>query len=219
MAVLGREEYLDRWQQLHGGYDPRASRLVGTWLHGAHAIAAPVARAGVAPDVVTLVGLLVSVAVLPFAVLGGRWLLAAAALVGLSALADSLDGAVAVVAGRVTRWGALLDSLVDRISDVVLVAALWCVGAPLAACLLACVLLLTHEYARARAAAVGLTDIGVVTVGERPTRVAVVAMFLLAGGVLVEPAAAWATAGSYLLVLVGVVALVQLLVVARRRLR
>ncbi len=218
MPVLTREEYLDRWQVLHGGYDPRTSRLVGPWLRVVYALARPFARAGVAPDVVTLLGLAVSAVVVGLCHLGDRWVLLAAVVVGASGLLDSLDGAVAVLGDRVTTWGAVLDSVVDRCSDVLYLVALWLVGAPAWACVTAGVLLFTLEYARARAAAVGLADVGVVTVGERPTRVVVVAMFLLAAGVYPSSSSWWASLGAGVLVAVGAVALVQLLVVVRRRL-
>jgi CDP-diacylglycerol--glycerol-3-phosphate 3-phosphatidyltransferase len=142
----------------------------------------------------------------------------AAVVVGASGVLDSVDGAVAVMSGRVTRWGAVLDSVVDRLSDLLYLLALWLLGAPAALCLAAAVLLVTHEYTRARATAVGLDDVGIITVGERPTRVIVVAMFLLGAGVYPGSAETWATAGAAVSVLVGVVALAQLLVVVRRRL-
>lgn len=218
-SVLSREEYLDRWSTLHGGYDPRTNRFVGPWLTLVHACASPFARLGVPPDVVTVLGGLLSVVVVWVCTLGDRWLLLAAVLVGLTGLTDSLDGAVAVMTGRESRWGAVLDSVVDRVSDVLYLVALAVVGAPAWACVAAGVLLFTQEYARARAAAVGLDDIGVLTVGERPTRVTVVAMFLLAAGIYPASAAFWASLGAYASVAVGAVALVQLLVVVRRRLR
>lgn len=217
-SVLSREEYLDRWSTLHGGYDPRTSRIVGPWLAVVHAVATPFARLGVPPDVVTLLGGLVSVLAVWLCTLGDRWVILAAVVVGLSGLTDSLDGAVAVMTGRETRWGAVLDSVVDRISDVVFLVALWVVGAPLVACLLAGGLLFTLEYARARATAIGMDDVGVVTIGERPTRVIVVAMFLLAAGIYPASASFWASLGAWVSVGVGAVALVQLLVVVRRRL-
>jgi CDP-diacylglycerol--glycerol-3-phosphate 3-phosphatidyltransferase len=65
---------------------------------------------------------------------------------------------------------------------------------------------------------VGLDDIGILTVGERPTRVIVVAMFLLAAGIYPEAATTWATAGAAASLVIGAVALGQLLVVVRRRL-
>ncbi len=217
-SVLSREEYLDRWSRLHGGYDPRTSRIVGPWLTVVHAVATPFARLGVPPDVVTLLGGLVSVLAVWLCTLGDRWVILAAVVVGLSGLTDSLDGAVAVMTGRETRWGAVLDSVVDRVSDVVFLVALGVVGAPLVACIIAGVLLFMQEYARARATAIGMDDIGVVTIGERPTRVIVVAMFLLAAGIYPSSAALWASLGAWVSVGVAVIALVQLLVVVRRRL-
>ena len=217
-TALSRAEYLDRWSTLHGGYDPRTSRIVAPWLAVVHAVATPFARVGVPPDVVTLLGGLVSALAVWLCVLGDRWVLVAAVVVGLSGLTDSLDGAVAVMTGRETRWGAVLDSVVDRVSDALFLVALWVVGAPLLACVLAGVLLFTQEYARARATALGMDDIGVVTIGERPTRVIVVAMFLLAAGIYPGSAAFWASLGAWVSVGVGAVALLQLLVVVRRRL-
>ena len=217
-SVLSREEYLDRWSTLHGGYDPRGSRIVGPWLAVVHALASPFARLGISPDVVTLLGGLVSALVVWVASLGDRWVLLAAVIVGLSGLTDSLDGAVAVITGRESRWGAVLDSVIDRVSDALFLVALWVVGAPPLACVLAGVLLFTQEYARARATAIGMDDIGVVTIGERPTRVIVVAMFLLAAGIYPVSAAFWVSLGAWVSVGVGAVALVQLLVVVRRRL-
>jgi phosphatidylglycerophosphate synthase len=216
--VLSRADYLDRWRTLHGGYDPRSSRLVGPWLSTIYALARPFARIGVPPDVVTLLGLAVSGVVVWLCALGGRWVLLAAFVVGASGILDSLDGAVAVLTDRVTRWGAVLDSVVDRVSDVLYLVALWLVGAPAWACVLAGVVVLVHEYARARATAIGMDDVGVVTIGERPTRVIVVAMFLLGAGLYAGSASWWAALGAYASLAVGAVALVQLLVVVRRRL-
>jgi CDP-diacylglycerol--glycerol-3-phosphate 3-phosphatidyltransferase len=216
--VLSRPAYLDRWQGLHGGYDPRTSRLVGPWLTVIYALARPFARIGVPPDVVTLLGLAVSGLVVWLCALGDRWVLVAAFVVGASGVLDSLDGAVAVLTDRVTRWGAVLDSVVDRVSDVLYMVALWLVGAPAWACVAAGVVVLTQEYARARATAIGMDDVGVVTVGERPTRVIVVAMFLLGAGIYLASASWWASLGAYASLGIGLVATTQLLVVVHRRL-
>jgi CDP-diacylglycerol--glycerol-3-phosphate 3-phosphatidyltransferase len=192
---------------------------VRTWLGVIHGLAQPVARARVSPDLLTATGGILAAAVVWAAHGGGRWVLMAAVLVGLSGLLDSLDGAVAVIAGRSTRWGALLDSLVDRVADACLLLAMWIVGAPAWVCLASWMLLVLLEYSRARAGALEVRDIGTVTVGERPTRMIVVGMFLLASGVLPDSAGTWATTGSYVLVVLGFVALVQLLVVLHRALR
>ena len=216
--VPTRSAYLDRWQELHGGYDPRRSRLVGPWLAVVYAVARPFARLGVPPDLVTMLGVLVSGAVVWLSAIGGRWVVLAAVLVGLSGLVDSLDGAVAVLTGRATAFGAVLDSVVDRASDLLYLLAFWLVGAPTWTCVAAGTVVMVQEYTRARATAVGMDDIGVLTIGERPTRVIVVAMFLLGAGTYADAAASWATAGAAVSLGVAVVATGHLLVVVRRRL-
>jgi phosphatidylglycerophosphate synthase len=216
MSVLSRDEYFGQWAQLHGGYDPRSSVLTRTWLTLAYAMARPLARLRVPPDLVTLLGLMVSVLATYLAWLGERWVLLAAVVVALSGLVDNLDGAVAVITGRTTRWGYVLDSLVDRLSDAVYLVALWLLGAPGWLCVLAGALMGLQEYTRARAGNAGMDEIGVVTVWERPTRVIVTAMFLLGAGLYVDSAQQWALAGAAAWATLGVVGLVQLLVVVRR---
>ena len=215
--MLTREEYLDRWGTLHG-LDPRTSPLVRGWLRLSYTAARPLAAARVAPDALTLAGLVVAVAVVPLAAAGGRWPLLAVPVVVLSGLVDSLDGAVAVMTGRTSRWGFVLDSVVDRVSDAAYVVALWALGAPGWLAVVAGGLTGLQEYARARAAAAGLDDVGVVTVSERPTRVIGTAMFCLGAGLYPSAAAGWGTAGVGLGALAGLVGLTQLLVVVRRRL-
>lgn len=217
--MIGRAEYLRRWSALHGGYDPTASRLVGGWLSVSYLMARPLAAARVPPDVVTLLGGAGAAVAVWCAALGGRWALASAAAVVGSAVLDGLDGAVAVLTDRATRWGSVLDSVVDRVSDALLVTTFWLLGAPGTLAVVGGVAMGLHEYARARAAASGMPDIGLVTVGERPTRVIVTAAFLLGCGLHVDAAASWATAGAAAWAGLGSVGLGQLLVVVRRRLR
>jgi phosphatidylglycerophosphate synthase len=210
------EEYLDGWQALHGDYDPRGNPLVRRWLSLSYAVARPLAVARVSPDLVTLLAVLLAAAALGPAAAGGWWLLLAAAMVVLSGLLDNVDGAVAVLTGRATPWGAVLDAVVDRIADLLFLAALLLAGAPVVACALGGALMFLLEYLRARAAAAGLTDVGVVTVWERPTRVIVTAAFLVAGAVVGDP---WPALGAWAWVGLGAVGLVQLAVAVRRRLR
>lgn len=216
--TLSREAYLTRWGQLHGGYDPGRSWLVSGWLHVSYALARPVVTARVPPDAVSLAAVVVATAAVLACAHGGRWVVAGALLVGLCGVLDGLDGAVAVVSGRASGWGAVLDSVVDRFVDALLLLALWVVGAPPLLCLVAGVLGFAGEYARARAGGLGVTQVAVVTVGERPARVAVVGMFLLAAGVLPHAAQPWAVAAAGLLVLLAVGSLAQLVPVLRHHL-
>lgn len=214
MTVLSREDYLDRWAALHGGYDPRSNALVRRWLLLTYAVARPLVRVGVAPDPVTLLAVLVSAAAAAVAPAGGRWLLLAALLVVCSGLLDSVDGAVAVLANRATRWGHVLDSVADRVSDTAYLVALWSAGAPGPLCAAGGVLMFLQEYTRARAGSAGMTEVGVVTVWERPTRVIVTAAFLLCAGLFRDEV--WAGLGAAAWAGLGAVGLVQLLVVVRR---
>ena len=223
-ALPDRAAYFERWSALHGGVD-LLSPLVRGWLTLTYAVAAPVARRRVSPDALTLLGLVFALLVVPLAWAGGRWPLLAVALVVVSGLVDSLDGAVAVLTDRATRWGAVLDSVADRCSDIAYVVALLALGGfgdrgvVIAAAGAAAALVLLQEYARARATASGMSDVGIVTVSERPTRVIGAAMFCLGAGLYPSAAGAWGAAGLGFGVVAGVVGLTQLMVVVRRRLR
>ena len=214
-ALPDREGYFDRWVSTHGGYDPRSNALVRWWLGIAYAVARPLAAARVLPDLVTVAAIACSGLAVGLAAGGEWWLLAAAIVVVLGGLLDSVDGAVAVLRDRVTRWGSVLDSTADRVSDLLFVCALWVAGAPATVCVVAAALMFVHEYVRALAAVAGMTEIGIVTVGERPTRVIVTAAFLAAAAALGDP---WPALGAWAWVGLGVIGLTQLLVVVRRRL-
>lgn len=217
--TLSRDEYFARWAELHGGYDPRTgSAWLRGWLTMVHAVAQPLARRGVSPDAVTYGSLVVSALAAGLAALGGRWLLLATLVLVVSGLLDNLDGAVAVLTGRTTRWGYVLDSVVDRLSDLLYLVALVAVGAPVELAALCGALVFLLEYSRARAGNAGGDEVGAVTIAERPTRVIVVAAALLAGGLLPGSADDLATAGVGVLAALTAAGLGQLLPALRRSL-
>ncbi len=178
------QEYARAWSALHGGFDPdRAAPVVRGWTRIASRAGTLWGRLGVRPTAVTFAGLVLCLAV-PFAAIGGpAGLIAAALLVLAAGFADAFDGAVAVVTGRTSRAGFVIDSVADRIGEVAWLVAFWVAGAP-GWLVVACgAVSWLHEYLRARATAAGMPDIGTVTVGERPTRVSVAISGLLVGGV------------------------------------
>jgi CDP-diacylglycerol--glycerol-3-phosphate 3-phosphatidyltransferase len=80
------------------------------------------AQAGVGPNVLTLLGTLLQCSV-AWLFYRGYWT-AGGTLLLFSSSFDMLDGAVAKVSGRATRFGAFLDSTMDRVSDMALFAGL-----------------------------------------------------------------------------------------------
>jgi phosphatidylglycerophosphate synthase len=152
------------------------------WLRLAYLTGRPLARAGVSADLVTVAGLLFSIAV-PIVALAGAAPAAGAVLVVLSAFADTVDGTVAMLRGRADPLGQVYDAVADRIAEACWLFALWRLGAPAWLAVSGGALCWLHEYVRARAAASGLRGIGVVTVSERPARVIVVTIGLLLVGV------------------------------------
>jgi len=143
----------------------------------------------------------------------------AAAAVAASGLLDSLDGAVALLRGRASAAGFVLDSVADRMADTLCLLGLWLLGAPAPLVVTAGVAVYLLEYTRARAGNAGFGEIGVVTMGERPTRLIVTVAGLLVAGVLppLREAAALAAAAGLLAVAAGGCG--QLTVVLRRVLR
>ena len=217
---LSWDEYTVAWARLHGGFDPRrAGPMVRGWLRVSYGIGSALARIGVSPAGVTFTGLVLCVSV---PLLADHPVLASV-FVLLAAMADSVDGATAVVSGRATRLGYLYDSVADRLGEAAWLVAFWLVGAPGALVVAAGGLSWLHEYIRARVSAAGMRDIGVVTVGERPTRVAVsfVGLLLagLAGTVQDDLPAGTITVVTAVWLLLALIGLLQLLAAVHRALR
>jgi len=117
-------------------------------------LAAPLARAGIAPLTVTLAALPLSLASAAL-LLGGRPL-AAAAVACAASLTDFLDGAVARAQGRTSAAGNYLEAMVDRVVEIILLLALgWFFPWPAAFALATSMLV---SYAKPRVALVIPTD-------------------------------------------------------------
>ncbi len=207
--MLSRDEYLAAWSRWHGD-TPTDSALVRGWLTAAWTLARPLA--GLSPLAATALGLLVAAAAVPVADVGGAWLIAAGLLVGLSGLLDSLDGALAISTGRASRRGFVLDSVVDRLSEVAYAAALWVAGAPGWLAVAFGALCWLPDYLRARAGQAGVAETGLLSVWERPTRVAMTGMTLGGAGVVagLDAVVPVVTAGAAVGTALGAVAVVQL---------
>ena len=142
-------------------------------------------RLGIRPDVVTVVGTLgVCVGALGF--YPRHEFFWGTIIISAFALSDTLDGIMARLSGRSSKWGAYLDSTLDRVADSSIFGGLvlWYAGdgeSPyIAALALACLILgSVVSYAKARAEGLGMTaNVGI---AERAERVVTV---LLATGLV-----------------------------------
>ena len=215
--MLSRDEYLAAWSRWHGGTGTETA-LVRGWLSVAWSLARPLA--GLPPIVATALGLLVAAAAVVPARAGGSWLLLAGVLVGLSGLLDSLDGALAIGTGRASRRGFVLDSVVDRLTEVAYASALWVAGAPGWLAVAFGALCWLPDYVRARAGQAGVRETGAISVWERPTRVLMTGLTLVGAGVVAGPGldVEVVTAGAAVGALLGAAGVVQLGIWLRRAL-
>jgi CDP-diacylglycerol---glycerol-3-phosphate 3-phosphatidyltransferase len=148
-------------------------------------IARNLLRTGVTPNAVTVAGTLgVLVGALGFGARGH--LVAGALIVTVFALTDLLDGTMARMSGGSTRFGAFLDSSMDRVADSAVFGAvafyLATEGdrAGLAAALICLAAGGLVSYVKARAEGLGMTcDVGI---AERTERLLIVGV----GGLLAE---------------------------------
>jgi archaetidylinositol phosphate synthase len=207
--VLSRDEYLAAWSRWHGGTGTE-SALVRGWLSVAWTLARPLA--GLPPIVATALGFLAAAAAVLPARAGSSWLLLAGGLVGLSGLLDSLDGALAIGTGRASRRGFVLDSVVDRLTEVAYACAFWLAGAPGWLAVTFGALCWLPDYLRARAGQAGVRETGAISVWERPTRVLMTGCTLVGAGVVagLDLDVAVVTAGAAAGALLGAVGVVQL---------
>jgi len=135
------------------------------------------ARAGVTPNSITVIGT-VGVVVGASVFFTRGWWFTGTAVITLFVLLDLIDGAVARAGGHVSAFGGVLDSSCDRIADSAIFGALaWYFARHdqqwlLLAALLCLVLGSLTSYIRARAEAAGLN--ATVGIAERAERLIVV---------------------------------------------
>ena len=144
-------------------------------------IVSPLAAVGVTPNMISAAGFVGNVVAGVLAA-GGQFLAAGIVMLVFSGL-DLLDGALARKTGTVTKFGAVFDSVLDRLSEAAVLGGLLYHYSeagrttPVILCYAAIVGSILVSYARARAEGIGLTlREGLFTRAER---------VLLLGGALV----------------------------------
>ncbi len=173
---MSRLEFNRRWSELHGGVEIQG--VIAGWLRISYFIAKFLGFFRITPNVVTTIGLFASIAIY-FTSYTSQLI----ALVIFSLICDGVDGSLAIYRGRESKFGELYDSIADRISEAFWLMGASFVGVPVRWAITIWVLSATQEYARARLASLGYSEIGVVTPTERPVRaifvIAVTLLFLL----------------------------------------
>ncbi|HEY8651594.1 MAG TPA: CDP-alcohol phosphatidyltransferase family protein [Dermatophilaceae bacterium] len=176
-------------------------------------------KLGLSPDVVTIVGTIgVCVGALGF--YPRHEFFWGSILVSVFALSDTIDGVMARLSDRSSKWGAYLDSTLDRVGDSAVFGGLvlWYAGdggTPyLAALALACLILgSVVSYSKARAEGLGMTaNVGI---AERADRL--VAVLIATGLVGLGVPEVLLTVVLSLLALASLVTVIQRMLEVRRQ--
>ena len=169
---ISEREFKERWSELHGGADTEGA--VGGWLSFSYQAARVCVALRITPNLLTFLGLGTAIA------MGlSEYAAIALLLLVISLFFDGIDGSVAILRGSEGKWGELLDSLADRISEAFWLYMGWRLGIPAWVAITMWTIASTQEYARARLASLGHREIGVVTPTERPVRAIFMAFALL----------------------------------------
>ncbi len=169
---MNEEQFKERWSELHGGADTEG--VVGGWLSFSYQVARVCVALRITPNLLTFLGLGTAIA------MGlSEYAAIALLLLVISLFFDGIDGSVAILRGTESKWGELLDSLADRISEAFWLYMGWRLGIPAWVVISMWTIASTQEYARARLASLGHREIGVVTPTERPVRAIFMAFALI----------------------------------------
>ncbi len=170
---MKQSDFFARWSELHGNAEIKG--IVKAWLKISYGSAKLVSIFRITPNLLTLLGIVFAIAmsVNPLSL----WTIP---LLVLSLYADGIDGSVAIYQDRASQFGAVLDSVADRISEALWFYVAYRIGAPAWIVLVTYVIASTQEYARARLGGLGISDVGVVTPAERPVRASFIFIALVA---------------------------------------
>jgi CDP-diacylglycerol--glycerol-3-phosphate 3-phosphatidyltransferase len=170
---VDKNEFFTTWSNLHGG--AKIEGVVKTWLQISYASAKFLSKLRVTPNLLTFAGLFFAIALWQFA---NNWV--AALFLVLSLFFDGIDGSLAILQKKTSKFGAFTDSFVDRISEVFWALALYKLGAPAALVFVALLATYVQEYIRARSGGLGHNEVGIVTICERPVRASLIFIAIVA---------------------------------------
>lgn len=170
---MNQDEFFAKWSALHGNAEIKG--IVKAWLKISYGSAKFISVLRITPNLLTFLGIVFAIAMAANPL--SLWTIP---LLVLSLYADGIDGSVAIYQNRASRFGAVLDSVADRVSEALWFYVAYRIGTPAWIVLLTYVIASTQEYARARLGGLGIGDVGVVTPAERPVRASFIFIALVA---------------------------------------
>jgi phosphatidylglycerophosphate synthase len=131
------------------------------------------------PNILSLVGMIFPILFLYF-MTQHKYVIALCMLIGTAF--DTLDGAVARMTNRITRFGALLDSTLDRLADALVIIGFHYAGlVPLEVVLIVFIESFLISYIRSRAELADKGNLSLaVGIIERPERILIIGLAVLA---------------------------------------
>ena len=170
---MNQSDFFKSWSGLHG--NAKISGIVKGWLTISYLLVKPLAKLKITPNILTIFGLLFGVLLYLNALT--NW---AVILLTLSLICDGIDGSLAIITGKASKWGAMLDSVVDRVTEFFWALTFIAIGANTNVVIAALLIASVQEYLRARAGGLGLSEVGVVTIAERPVRASILFVAVIA---------------------------------------
>jgi CDP-diacylglycerol--glycerol-3-phosphate 3-phosphatidyltransferase len=199
--MLSNDEFKAKWSSLHS--DAETTGIVGAWLNISYRFGLICTLLRISPNALTMLGLLGAVATAVTA--ETAW---AIFFLVFSLFCDGIDGSVAIFQHRESKFGATLDSVVDRISEALWFYALYAIGVPAWIPITLWSVAAFQEYARAKLVSLGVSDIGVVTPAERPVRASFLFIVLILNQ-LNLPGATWISIGFLLIQIYSFISVVR----------
>lgn len=169
---MNKSDYFEEWSKLHGGAEIKG--IVGAWLTISYLLCRPLLLLKISPNFLTFSALFFAAGYLYK--IQSIW---AIVLLTITLALDGIDGTLAILRGKVSRFGAVLDAVIDRAVESLWIYGLFLLGAPWQILTLIWLVSFIQEYMRARAGGLGESGIGIVTVSERPVRASIIFIALV----------------------------------------
>lgn len=220
--IISFREYFSKWLQSHGQPDKPAEEFKGplpTYMNQMYNFSKIFAKFGFTPNKMTFFNFLLGFYAILFIDLGEISIFFAGFVIGVSGILDSIDGCIAGILEKETKFGAFFDATIDRFGDIVwMISPIlylltssdiygnFYVNLFLSLALITIASTQIQEYCRARQQGLGLFSTPM-TVGERPWRLLIMVGFLfdLGGSYFLQYIPAFTQGSLYSLHLAAVI--------------